>query len=71
MNEKDGTFFDATLDKLEAFRTLADAAIRCLHDGEFQTAVAMMDEGCCLTDDSVWESTMRDVETLRDIAEKE
>lgn len=67
-NDTQDEFFDATMDKLAALSALAKAAEEMLGDGQFDHAVSMMDEGCCLTDDSVWESVMSDVEKIRDIA---
>lgn len=63
-------FFDATLDKLQALKLLAEAALTCLEDGEFEAAVSHMDEGCCLVSGSVWETVMHDVEKIRDISDE-
>ena len=63
-------FFDETVDRLQSLKILAEAALKCLEDGEFQTAVDHMDEGCCLVSGSVWEDIMSDVEKIRDISDE-
>lgn len=69
--EEEEKFFDETMNKLAALKALAEATETMLGDGEFDHAVSMMDEGCCLVSgDNVWESVMADVEKIRDLSDK-
>jgi len=69
--EEQELFFDETLNKLSAFKALAESAEVALGEGDFDAAVSMMDEGCCLVSGrGVWESVTRDVIKIRDISDE-
>lgn len=69
--EEQERFFDETLNKLAALKALAEATEIMLGEGDFDAAVSMMDEGCCLVSGAgVWETVMRDVIKLKEISDE-
>ena len=68
--EKENDLFDSTIQHLQALNILTGVTVRCLEEGEFRSAVNMMDEGCLLVEGSVWETVMGAVEEIRDISNR-
>ena len=69
--EEQELFFDQTMDKLSALKALAEMAETALGEGDFDAAVSMMDEGCCLVSGiGVWESVTRDVIKIKEVSDE-